>query len=397
MTTLSFEIRNTVNVNGDTEQIDGSYNNIIERLRITSNGGVDLEDTRNYGHLHQALSNVKYGITTRVAKYGEGFGMVNTRGASYGTGEIPLANNGGTQIVHIPLISALIGSSASKYLPLFAIPHLQLELQIANNCFISSIQNVVAVAAVQGGAAAIVGVTPPENSFQISNVCLNCQIIEFPQEVNDSLLRMISTSGIYLHATTFSNFVQSFPVGTNNPTIVISERLKSVKSILNIFTPSSRTNTNRRMFSHISNNISGYQIKIGSDLYPAQKIGDNGSNSDSSLLNADFITQTLMGLGEYNSIYCQSIMNNETFSVQTPDDGNYGICSANVVNRTMYGIDLDAFSMSPIESGVNAIINSPISIHFTGGKQIIAYDAHTFIMHDVLFSLLPNGSFVVSK
>ena len=104
-----------------------------------------------------------------------------------------------------------------------------------------------------------------------------------------------------------------------------------------------------------------------------------------------------MALGKYNSVHCQSIMNNETFSAATPNDGNYGWGNADVVNRSMYGIDLDAFSMSPIESGVNAIINSPISIQFTGGKQTIAYDCHTFIMHDVLFSLLPNGSFVVSK
>jgi hypothetical protein len=66
------------------------------------------------------------------------------------------------------------------------------------------------------------------------------------------------------------------------------------------------------------------------------------------------------------------------------------------VGRAVYGIDLDAFSKSPIESGVNTVLNNPITINVTNGA-IAGLVNYTFLLYDVLFHITPDGQFVASK
>ena len=138
LTTFNFTITNTAS---DRQQIDGSFNNIIARLRISStSGGQDLEDCRGYAYVHNMLSNIKYGHSTRVSKRGEGYGSIMTDAPTTGTGETILEPNG-VMNVQIPLMSSLIGSSATKYLPLHLTGPLMVEIELSSNCFFLSINS----------------------------------------------------------------------------------------------------------------------------------------------------------------------------------------------------------------------------------------------------------------
>ena len=67
------------------------------------------------------------------------------------------------------------------------------------------------------------------------------------------------------------------------------------------------------------------------------------------------------------------------------------------VGRAVYGFDLDAFTKQPLESGVNTIMNSPIMIDITASAAIPVVNCFCHLLHDVLFVIKPDGSFISVK
>ena len=155
LSTLSFKLKN---LSGADISVDGSYSSLIQSIRITANGN-DLEFIRNYGHLHNVLSNLKLSPAKRVSR-NEGFGTngcgytpetcaiaqagappagafvpggaqtnhVRVDGNNYGNGETIIPNNGVVN-VQLGLLSSILGTNAEKYIPLFLIGMLTLEIE----------------------------------------------------------------------------------------------------------------------------------------------------------------------------------------------------------------------------------------------------------------------------
>jgi hypothetical protein len=281
---------------------------------------------------------------------------------SIGTGETTMANNGSTTVI-LPILSSLIGTSARKYLPLFLTGQIMLEIELANlyNPFVS--------------AAATSG-------YSISSVELHCQMVEFDADVNQNLIQMSMKNGLFLHGNFWSSYFNAVP--NASPNITISERLKSVKSIFSCFSLTPADSTTRYMARH-HGGLTSLSFTIGSDHYPTQPIIGDSTSSGS---NCEYILETLKAIGEYGNTLHQSIINPVNFA-------SVGV-SLTSVGRAVYGIDLDAFSKSPIESGVNTVLNNPITINVTNGA-IAGLVNYTFLLYDVLFHITPDGQFVASK
>ena len=374
-----------INSAGVAVQFDSSANSIIQRIRLVSASGGDLEDIRNYGYLVSMLSDLHYSLHQRFTKSYEGYGYQGiTNGGvaaqvggaavvaqvasaavtetSIGTGETTMANNGSTTVI-LPILSSLIGTSARKYLPLFLTGQIMLEIELANlyNPFVS--------------AAATSG-------YSISSVELHCQMVEFDADVNQNLIQMSMKNGLFLHGNFWSSYFNAVP--NASPNITISERLKSVKSIFSCFSLTPADSTTRYMARH-HGGLTSLSFTIGSDHYPTQPIIGDSTSSGS---NCEYILETLKAIGEYGNTLHQSIINPVNFA-------SVGV-SLTSVGRAVYGIDLDAFSKSPIESGVNTVLNNPITINVTNGA-IAGLVNYTFLLYDVLFHITPDGQFVASK
>jgi hypothetical protein len=258
----------------------------------------------------------------------------------------------------LPLMSSLIGSSASKYLPLFLLGEIMLEIELCNK--------------------PTYGVN--QANYSISGVELHAQLIEFDGSVNSALSSMALSNGIYMHGVNWMGITSA--IGLGDASILVSERLKSIKSIFTTFCVPATTSQMRRFARHNAG-LTSYQLKIGSELYPNQAIvGTSLPNG-----NSEFIMETLKAIGEYTNINHSSIFCPKTFA----NTGNLAFDCG----RACYGLDLDCFSGQRLESGVNTILNNPINVNCAGVN--VACDCYIFLMHDVIYSIRPDGVFTVSR
>ena len=208
-------------------------------------------------------------------------------------------------------------------------------------------------------------------------------LITFAGDVNTILAQIVLSQGVYIHINQWCSFMQSIPGGSMS--LQIAERLKSVKSILTCFCLP-RTTSLMRANATVPHDITSYQLKIGSRLYPSSAlVGDS-----TALHNSEFLIEVLKAVGEYGNINHNSIFSCETFEV-----------SNNLYNETgiaCYGLDLDSFGPSnqQCESGINTVLNNPLIVMATTANAT-PVDSYNFLLYDAILSILPSGVFTISK
>ena len=381
LTYLKFSVQNkTVTLAGPVAQdiqFDGSAHSLIKRLRITSkSGGFDLENINEYGNLYNLLADLQLDSHYRMGAGAicEGFGADNgyanpSIAETVLAGDANLAgNNGATKYFCLPIMSSIIGQLNNKYLPLFLTGDVQLEIELHARPMVNII-----------GAGAVL--------YSVGNVELHTQLIEFSSEVNNTLRAIASTSGLYIHSTSWKNFPAQLQASQDN-SLIINERLRSVKSLLFDFRGPIPANAQLRPFGRSSNALSSYQLKIGQTLYPTQAIRA-GIVGDAS----EFYAETLKAVGCY--------ANSHNAGVITPT--NYAtsvlatVQAVGTPGRAVYGLDLDAFTKQNIESGVNSILDNPFTLMISTSANCVALNADMYILHDQIIVLQPDGQLLVSR
>ena len=384
---LALSFQNTNATANTTYTFSNSAHSLIDRIRVIAASGQELENIMNYSHTHACLSDLLLSPEKRMSRLQEGYGVsgplsytpaamagaaataaeVNASLAtlrpnflSVGCGEMTVAQ-GATTRVYIPLeLSQLVGAN-KKLLPLFLTGELTLEISLARPCMVSD-------------------VTSPQ-TFLVSNVSYCGSMISFSGSVNSALTQMVADSGLFIHGTSWSSQKQSLAAGQSS--IVNSERLKSVKSILVSFTDESVA-ANTRPTNRITNGLTSLQIKAGSEYFPPQPIR---ANSASASENGWYLNETYKALSVYGDVNHSGVVNTRNFASSTSN--------ANQVGRAVYGLDLDAFGKDPVESGLSTIVNSPITLLFEGSVGGCAVISH--LLYDCIFHIRPDGSFVCVK
>ena len=343
--------------------LDGSAHSFIKRLRITSkSGGFDLENINEYGNLYNMLSDIQLG-----SQYRSGAGALCE---GFGGGNMAI---GGNATYCLPLMSSIIGQMNNKYLPLFLTGDIQLEIELHARPM-----------TVAANANALI--------WSVDNVELHTQLIEFSSEVNNTLRAIASTSGLYIHSTSWKYFPSNCVAGASN-NLMINERLRSVKTLLFGFRNQSvPADTTLATMGRSANNLTGYQLKIGQNLYPPQAILGTGNGAGAV---SEFYSETLKAVGCYANSHNSGIINTTNYIVNTVALG--GVPAT--IGKAVYGLDLDAFTKQNIESGVNTILDNPLNLILSHGNVAgsEACGCDMYLLHDQILVLQPDGQFLVSK
>jgi hypothetical protein len=396
---------------------------------ISGSTGAELEDIREYDHLMSMLSDCQISAQHRAFQgYKEGYGNV---GASFfpglaavaehkiqtavsqeeiktasiaggpvnviihqdaipardavpavtpqsiGSGEVEVDKNG-TFRCFLPLcLSAVLGAMQAKYLPLFLTGSLLLEIELAPHPTVSDI------------------VDSTECNYKITNVKLHTELLEFDATINTALTTMCQQSGLYLHANCWSSYANS--ISSQGQSILINERLKSVKSVFQTFGITRGKNDkgvdnaqvatpwHNRSQARSHGYVDGFQLKFGSNFYPTHKLI---GKSDKAEDNGEYLYELEKALGHYSDLNHSSIINNLNFA----DNSSL----VNSCGKAVYAIDTDLFTSEPLESGINTILNNPLLI-LLDQTAVFKGTAYTHLLYDAIFTISPSGSFTVSK
>ena len=412
MTCLKFTyVNEDINV-GNFSCIDGSGSSFIARMRISSaSSNADLEDIRFYGQLHAALSDMAMSLPQRFSRLHEGYGsggllkpFASGFSDGVGVGEPSIAAGHQSYTFSIPILSSIIGVNSKKYFPLFLSGQITLEIELAPYpTFVSGTEAVIANAEHNIASVVAVPVVDAPPNFTIKDVELHTQLIEFNSDINNSLKELCFKpneelgpnglplpNGLFLHVHQWSSYQQS-NLASGAYSMVISERLKSVKSVLVNFSQA-RTNQTRN-YARYHGDVNSLQFKIGSGYYPDQPISGMASNKTT---NSEYLVELFKAMGHYSDSQHASLINSENFTSN--------LNTKTFVGRALYGIDLDGFSAvnGEIESGLNMILNNPMTITTSniasavpGAAPLVANTMHAHLLHDVLIRISNDGK--VSK
>lgn len=389
---LKLSFQNTC-AGANTYTFSNSFHSLIDRVRVISASGQELEYIINYNHLHCALADLLLSPEKRQARLQEGYsqmgqaaftnlalaanpdnaaintGVNNVLGNMYsdplqmGCKELTVTQNGFTQ-VYIPLeLSQIVGAN-KKLMPLFLTGEITLEITLAQYpCMVSDVAQPL--------------------TYQISNVFYCASTVEFGGSVNQALTTMVASSGLFLHATCWRS--QLVALAANQNQWINTERLKSVKSVLVTFSdPSYATTANRRPTNRNTNSISSLQLKIGSDYYPTQPLRADSNDPKTCGL---YLNETFHSLGVYNDINHTSLVNTYNFAANEQ--------TAKKVGRAVYGIELDAFGREAVESGINTIVSNPITFIMENSAGNL--NAYSHLLFDCIFTIQPDGQFVAVR
>ena len=419
-----FDYRNT---SAFTQRFNHSAHSLIETLRVLSNSQA-LEDIRHYDKLHSLLADMNLSPENRVARLQEGYGCnatpiidasTNVLDVSGAVGcastagvnaellklRVGLENHsraslkcvdeltvapGDTVTICLPLeLSNLVGTQQRKLLPLWLMNNLVIEIGLNKN----------AVFNVSGANAATTAPT-----FEISNVQFHGSLIEFESSVNQALVAMASGAaggpalGIHLHGCTWTNNMSQMAINQN--TITYNEQFRSVKSLFVSFIYNGMGH-HRRQTERNNNRVTSIQYKFGSQYLPSYPISGDSWEKEK---NAEYVVELMKACGEYSNSMHTGLINTESFEYNNPSptaeagSAALGIAAVpykpNECGRSSFGINTESFSKENCESGLNAIINTPIGIKWQGGSAV-AQDAYLFVYHDVVYNVMPNG--VITK
>ena len=407
-------------VNQDAANCDhtmaNSANCLFYRIRVISDKGGDMENILYYSQAHACMSDCLLDASKRLTRAEQGYGSYGTnfqspavvpiytnasnaladnafghiQGAitelqtainlSCGARNSPISNSslgcdevkvlrGATQTFCVPLdLSCILGASQKKFLPLFLTGGFTLEITLDPLGVMSS------------------GATAP--LFSLQNVQFMAQCITFDASVNQALTQMTLQSGLMLHGCTFTNVLSTVANGTSFNWI-ISERLRSLKSVFFAFQDPAQVGIqNQRSSARYSNKVTSYQMKAGSMYLPAQQI--KGSNGFDSKGNAEFLVETFKAVGEYGNNSHSSLLNIYNFGAD--------VNTTLTTGRALYGLDVDAFGRSDVESGINTILNNPLTITGTSSAGYgNSLNAYTMLYHDVVFAITPSGELNLIK
>ena len=351
--------------------IDGGAQGVIRQLRMEGSDGSELERVDNYnliwnvmtqcqvGENHSAtLMNAMEAVPT-VA--GDNTSVTNTNGQSRG--------------YSVKLMSALLNNSKMIPLGFVAGGGLVLELTLDSD------------------QIAVWNNLGTQGTYSISDVNYVGQVVEMEEGFNQSFRAMLGSSGgIQWAGSTFRGHNYSFlSAVSGNANIPVSERAKSIKSLYTILRVNSGASdqfsaTGYTLSRRTSNDVTSYQVKIGSNVWPSQPI--KGSQTDAS----QFVAELVKSFSALGDVRQGSSIDEDNF-LETDPASAYG--------SAVYAIDLETYPQSTdiLESGINSSdLALPINIEMQFGGTALAQtlQVNTYALVDAIFTLDSMGMLTVS-
>lgn len=316
-------------------------------------GSTQLESISQYGQ----TANMLVCLTHDVAqKYGNvGFGYFNSTGVptlEQLDGRVLTVNETGSFACPLPCVL----SNATKFLPLFALPQLRVELQI------DTIANMF-----RGDSVAV------PTGMVLSNMELCYKSIDLGAEVE----MMVRSAGMtHIPTQSLMNTASVLGAGTSGSVaLVYNQRLASIKSAF-LYCANTTTDSNQQYDSvDITSGNGSYSITVAGTQYPQTPYN--------TALNKNGI---FMGLkGAIGSIYSKD--NNQ--AINAVEWGvNDGVATTLIApGRFISGYDLEILDNSYIMSGISSQ-NSSITANIVCNTATVdAHNVHLITSYDGLLEI----------
>jgi hypothetical protein len=282
----------------------------------------------------------------------------------------------------IPIPSALVGTLASKALPVGSCGassiYIEFQLATVNQAFVCDV------------AAAAVTL----NKFTLSQVYYNAKMTTLPSDVNNALLA--ATGGIInLPAVSFKADLKTINAGATTFSDKFAFQYSSVKSFYYFVMNQTVANGGalyRSIIHRPRANISEFYLTINGEAYPSQPVTGSARMYAELLRSWDQLTDTNAG----------GIINNKNYNynTHTAADGvlveaaiaDYGVNTPQA--RFIAGLDLDRFNHTSetLLSGT-ATTGQLINLYVTFSAAITANEPlnlYAYVMHDILYNI-ENG------
>jgi hypothetical protein len=413
---LRFRLTNN---SGQTMGFDfGGGHGVIRRLRIEQAGTV-LSDINHYNKLLSSIVLPSQSGTDGLAHRSltEGQRFANDHAASMTpapaaevSGAIvntpansnALVANGGTYTFSIPLVNGLLGTTQDKMVPLQLLGSspLTIEIELAPLLDVG----IFAVAAPVAGT-----------SYTIDNVRYIAQLVEVGPEV-DAQLRMVqemSGGKLVLNGTDYTHFNGNIPAGAlGNQVVNVPARRKSLKSLFFVgasttYAAAGAGGAEHNFVYNLSYGgnfaMTDYQIKIGSVVYPPTPV-DCQFAGGSAFQRSEALSELAKCWGTVSSAHGTGCLSTVNTYVADCDVANMTVdagaaAATNSLRFSPFGLDLEAFQRTAIESGINTASSSlPISLILNVGApgNAEAVNIDCYVSYDSLYYIDETGAIRVS-
>jgi hypothetical protein len=365
--TISFKATLTCSVAGTgstyTAYLRSGAYSFFDRMYITGGNGQVLEDVGEYGLVYDMLTSLQlnpaladslalqYGFATTTsvdAKQGHIWTCLNNRA--------PLITDNETHSYSFPLLSALVGMGADKFLNIGRLNKLQVALQTATELPISFIS---------AGA-----MTAGTITITLSDIALNLEYVDIGSSAIGMLDATLVDGKSYLHGTTYRTSAVSMPAVAGNQSLLAGIRGSSVKSLFARFVDGGAVS--------IANSINGkYDSK--NPLATSLNFNIGGLKFPNNPVNplitpATAFRNLQMAIGAFNnaqfqsailpSNYCKLAAGgvNSSFTLGGTQDANY--TTGTVVTglaQFFYGENLEVVAKRGLMSGISCV-NAPVFV-----------------------------------
>lgn len=378
---------------------NGGLHGIIRRLRLEQAGSI-LYDCNRYDKMMSAIvlpsqSNLavvgdrsitegqRYGTTGAAGATNEPIAAGGTTGAILGNQHnvvTQIAGNG-TITLCAPLVGSLFSQSKLVPLQLLSSSPLTIEIELAPPADICISANVNLV------------------DYSISDVSYVASLVDVSPDVDNQVRMIQEMSGghIVLNCTDFTHFNGNIAAGqTGQQAINVPARRKSIKNIC--FVGGSQTyggNQNDLYNTSFGGNfnLNNYQMKIGSILHPAVPVACNfaGAGADLNVRGEAFLELTKC-FAPVNNLVGTGQLSRMNYAVTDCDVGGMAT-SGTVARYSPFGLDMEAFQRTAIESGVNTADRStPITLLLNiGAANAEAINVDAFVAYDALYYIDSSG------
>jgi len=411
---LEFDLKNTTGT--DAVILDGGAECVINRIRILSSDGSEIERIDQYGQLATVLDQytssdgasriksvqkgsplfiderpayvaagggthtVTNGQITVTAAAGGAMTMSSLGGVGYDQRLCDTLNTGVKRKYSFGLKLGFFNPSTNSLLPSSTPFQLEITFGKASECLVN-----------KAGANAV--------AYQVNNVELHVPTIvvndpEYMASVNARL-----GGGISFKCNSYNHFVNTTASGTGKDTIQISARARSLKGLMSIMRKQSKISSDDdfKLSKRTIQYVSDYQYKINSTNYPVDRVNIStdiqaGGTNDGTRLplasTADLnvceaYNHAMRLLGGLNSSNADCLIGLESFA-QSERAKNNG--------TGILAIDLSSFSDGSVNSGINTLNNGVVQLEFTktaACNAIVQVD--TYSVHELIVVRSPSG------
>jgi len=432
----------------DAVHLDGGAQCLIQRLRVLSVQGVELERIESYGLLHTTLDQytsddthmktanvlcgaparcqesayftqatggtnnnanvtaggITVGATTNATVGGSGnalatltLSVAGAGGIGYDQTQSDIINTGVTRHYEIPLQCGWFRPTSGKYLPPSCAYVLELTLGSGEASLVNLVNN-----------------TAHKPSYTLNNVELKIPAIAVQDPAFNQRIALMKRNGVSWRASTFKNHINTAVASASLEVLQLADRSMALRAIFSVLRRQAFVNDGSR-FSQSRKSIqyaTAFQYQIGSELYPPAQITIKaGSTATGGTIAGTRVYKSAGADLNISEAFAEAQRAFGTFGANAPSAGLVGAESfAQSEHNNGTGIiacDLSAYSDSQVISGIDTASQAlPVALRLqkstcansgaddnagvTAGQGAIQVDSYCLV--DIEFMLMPDGS-----